>query len=138
VPLCIHRAPLGTHERMIGFLIEHFAGLFPLWLAPVQVAVLPVASAHETYARDVDRRLRDSGIRVEFMSPEESLGKRIREGEKLKIPYLLVLGDKEAQSQTVTARNVKTKQQVPVALAAFADSAAQEIRSRALEYSIGS
>jgi len=138
VPLCIHRAPLGTHERMIGFLIEHFAGLFPLWLAPVQVAVLPVASAHETYARDVDRRLRGAGVRVEFMSPEESLGKRIREGEKLKIPYLLVLGDKEAQSETVTVRNVKTKQQVPVALAAFADSVAQEIRSRALEYSVGS
>jgi len=137
VPLCIHRAPLGTHERMIGFLIEHFAGHFPLWLSPVQVAVLPVAAVHAGYATSVMQQLREQGIRTAFMDPEESLGKRIRTGEQQRIPYLLVLGDKEAQGRSVAVRNVKTKQQVTVPLKEFIEKTVADVRERKLVASIG-
>lgn len=137
VPLCIHRAPLGTHERFVGFLIEHFAGLFPLWLAPVQVALLPVADAHEEYARSVEAKLQAQGIRTEYLDASESLGKRIRNGEKQKIPYLLVLGDKEVSCEGVAARNVKTKEQVEVSLSEFIEKTVADIAERRLEASIG-
>ena len=137
VPLCIHRAPLGTHERFIGFLIEQFAGLFPLWLAPVQLAVIPVASAHADYANDVVAQLKEHGMRVQYMDPAESLGKRVREGEKMKIPYLLVLGDEEIKGTSVSVRNVKTKQQVTVPLKEFIEKTVGDIKERKLEASIG-
>jgi threonyl-tRNA synthetase len=135
VPLCIHRAPLGTHERFIGFLIEHFAGHFPLWLAPVQVGVLPVAGAHAEYANRLMTQLTDAGVRCEYLDPEESLGKRIREGERLKIPYLLVLGDKEAQEDSVAVRNVQTKEQVTVPFAEFLEKTRSDIVERRLKQS---
>lgn len=137
VPLCIHRAPLGTHERFIGFLIEHFAGHFPLWLAPVQVALLPVASVHEDYAKSVEEKLKEKGIRTEFLDANESLGKRIRLGEQQRIPYLLVLGDKEKESDGVAVRNVKTKQQVEVSLSEFIKKTSEDIEKRSLHHSIG-
>jgi threonyl-tRNA synthetase len=137
VPLCIHRAPLGTHERTIGFLIEHFAGHFPLWLAPVQVALLPVADAHEKYAREVEEKLKENGIRVQFLCSESSLAKRIREGEKQRIPYLLVLGDKEVGSKGVAVRNVKTKEQVEVAFSEFLKKTLSDIQNRQILHSIG-
>ena len=137
VPLCIHRAPLGTHERMIGFLIEHFAGLFPLWLAPVQINIMPVADVHEEYAAEVAAKLKEKKMRVEILGSSESLGKRVREGEKKKVPYLLVLGDKEKESQGVTVRNIKTKEQVEVSLAEFIEKTVEDIISRNLEASIG-
>ncbi|HLD71203.1 MAG TPA: threonine--tRNA ligase [Candidatus Peribacteraceae bacterium] len=137
VPLCIHRAPLGTHERFIGFLIEHFAGLFPLWLAPVQAALLPVAGPHEAYARSIQDQLKKAGIRSEYMDPAESLGKRIREGEKMKIPYLLVIGDKEVAEKAVAVRNVKTKEQVTVTFEEFLEKTKGDISQRKLDYSIG-
>ena len=137
VPLCIHRAPLGTHERTIGFLIEHFAGHFPLWLAPVQVAVLPVAQAHEPYARSVAAQLKEKGMRVEYMDAVDSLGKRIRAGEQQRIPYLLVCGEKEAKDSSVAVRNVKTKEQSTLALAEFIQKTLADITERKLEASIG-
>ncbi|MDD4318905.1 MAG: threonine--tRNA ligase [Candidatus Peribacteraceae bacterium] len=137
VPICIHRAPLSTHERLIGFLIEQFAGLFPLWLAPVQVALIPVAGAHEAYAKDLERRMKEQGIRTQVMDPADSLGKRVREGEKWKIPYLLVIGDKEAESKSVAVRNVSTKQQVTVPFEEFVAKTAEDIRERRLRASIG-
>jgi len=137
VPICIHRAPLGTHERTIGFLIEHFAGLFPLWLAPVQAAVLPVAKTHEEYAKKITKQLKEKGIRVEFHDSAQSLGKRIREGEKQKIPYLLVVGDKEVSDDSVTVRNVKTKEQVTVPLKEFREKTVEDVAKRRLEASIG-
>jgi threonyl-tRNA synthetase len=135
VPLCIHRAPLGTHERFIGFLIEHFAGHFPLWLAPVQVAVIPVAGAHEGYAKTVLDGLLSAGVRAEYMDPGESLGKRVREGERMRIPYLLVLGDKEVESQSVALRNVHTKAQVTIPLAEFTQKTVADIQERKLHSS---
>ncbi len=137
VPLCIHRAPLGTHERFIGFLIEHFAGHFPLWMAPVQVAVLPVADVHEEYGSEVATELLKQGIRIEYMNSEESLGKRIREAEQLRIPYVLVLGDREQEAKSVAVRNVHSKQQVTVALSEFMQKTVDDIKERRLVASIG-
>lgn len=137
VPLCIHRAPLGTHERFIGFLIEHFAGHFPLWLAPAQIAVLPVAETHEHYACDTATELLKRGMRIEYMNSKESLGKRIREGEQWRIPYLLVLGDKEEKDNAVSVRNVQTKEQVTVPLDEFIRRTAEDIAERRLRPSIG-
>jgi len=131
-PLVIHRAPLGTHERFIGFLIEHFGGSFPLWLSPVQVAVLPVADVHAKYAKQVHDKLFEEGIRVEILSPEETLGKRIRESEKQKIPYMLVIGDKEKESDSVNIRNFKTKEQKAYKLNGFIKSVIEEIKERRL------
>jgi len=122
---------------MIGFLIEHFAGLFPLWLAPVQINIMPVADVHEEYAAEVAAKLKEKKMRVEILGSSESLGKRVREGEKKKVPYLLVLGDKEKESQGVTVRNIKTKEQVEVSLAEFIEKTVEDIISRNLEASIG-
>ncbi|MDD5624052.1 MAG: threonine--tRNA ligase, partial [Candidatus Peribacteraceae bacterium] len=138
VPLCIHRAPLSTHERMIGFLIEHFAGHFPLWLAPVQAVVLPVAAPHEAYGKKVLDLLRGEGMRVEASDSSESLGKRIRDGETQRVPYILVVGDKEVESESVAVRNVKTKKQVTVSLKEFVEKTAGDIAERRLTCSIGS
>ena len=137
VPLCIHRAPLGTHERFIGFLIEHFAGLFPLWLSPVQVGIIPVAEPHEAYARELERRLKEAGARVQYFDSADSLGRRVREGEKWKIPLLLVLGDKEAANDSVAVRNVATKAQVTVTVEEFLAKTLEDIRERRLSASIG-
>ena len=101
VPAIIHRAPLGTHERFIGFLIEHFAGAFPLWLSPEQVRILPVSEKHADYAQTVLAQLRAAGIRASI-SADDSLGKRIRESKVAKLPYFLVVGDAEVAASTAT------------------------------------
>ena len=103
-PICIHRAPLSTHERLIGFLIEHYAGAFPLWLSPVQVAIIPISEKHDSYARKIEKDLKDNNIRVETKNENETLGKKIREAEMQKIPYLLILGDKEISANAVSVR----------------------------------
>lgn len=103
-PICIHRAPLGTHERTIGFLIEHYAGAFPLWLSPVQVAIIPISEKHLTYAKDVQKQLKDSNVRVELRDENETLGKKIRSAEMQKIPYLLIVGDREIEAKSVGVR----------------------------------
>src|SRR6185437_11973384 len=100
----IHRAISGSLERFLGIAIEHFAGAFPLWLAPVQAVVLPVSEKHAAYAREVCDELRKAGIRVE-LKDNESLGKRIREIKKEKIPCHIVVGDAEAEAKTVTVEN---------------------------------
>ena len=131
-PLVIHRAPLGTHERFIGFLIEHFGGAFPVWLAPVQVVLLPVAQVHEAYAITLKDELFKKGVRVEIMTSEDSLGKRIRNAEKQKIPYMLVMGDEEVKNETVTVRDYKTKEQVSKLKGEFVEGLLMEIETRAL------
>jgi len=129
-PLVIHRAPLGTHERFIGFLIEHFGGAFPAWLAPVQVALIPVADIHEKYARELQKEMFEKGVRVELLTADETLGKRIRNSEKLKIPYMLVVGDKEVEEKTVTVRDYKTKEQESVDSGSFVKKLVKEIAER--------
>ena len=98
---------------------------------------MPVADVHEEYAAEVAAKLKEKKMRVEILGSSESLGKRVREGEKKKVPYLLVLGDKEKESQGVTVRNIKTKEQVEVSLAEFIEKTVEDIISRNLEASIG-
>ncbi|MBI5412643.1 threonine--tRNA ligase [Candidatus Peregrinibacteria bacterium] len=132
VPLCIHRAPLGTHERFIGFLIEHFGGMFPVWLAPVQVQILPIADAHVAEAKKIVDALRAQFIRADVVLPTETLGKRIRNAELLKVPYMAVLGDKEIEAKKLNIRDYKTKAQTEFAVEAFTGKILEEIRTRAL------
>jgi len=101
-PIVIHRAPLGTHERFIGFLIEHTAGNFPLWLAPEQVRILPIGEGHQTYAETLADTFKNASIRVSTDASSESLGKRIRNAKLQKIPYLIVVGDKEIETNTLS------------------------------------
>ncbi|MBX7110008.1 MAG: threonine--tRNA ligase [Chitinophagales bacterium] len=103
-PLVIHRAPLGTHERFIGFLIEHYAGNFPVWLAPRQVAILPISDRHLEYAKRLESIFRKQHIRLETDARSEKIGKKIRDAEMKKIPYMLVIGDKEEQEGKVSVR----------------------------------
>lgn len=104
VPLIIHRAPLGTHERFIGFLLEHYAGKFPVWLAPVQVKILPISDKFMDYANNVKALLRSKGIRVEIDERQEKIGKKIREAELARVPYMLVVGEKEAAENKLSIR----------------------------------
>ena len=104
VPLCIHRAPLGSHERMIGFLIEHYAGNFPVWLSPEQVRIIPITDAHHEYAAGLEKQLKDVGIRASADMGSGRMGAKIRAAQLLKVPYMLVVGDKEVAGQTVSIR----------------------------------
>ena len=101
-PAIIHRAPLGTHERFIGFLIEHFGGNFPLWLAPEQIRVIPVSELHLEYATQVRDELKSVGIRVTLDDSNESMGKKIRNAKTQRLPYFVVLGDREVAEKNVT------------------------------------
>jgi len=103
-PLCIHRAPLGTHERFIGFLIEHFGGDFPLWLAPKQVVILPISDKFINYAKDIEEKLLNENIRVSVDARSEKVGAKIRDAELNKIPVMLIAGEKEAKNQSVSVR----------------------------------
>lgn len=103
-PLIIHRAPLGTHERFIGFLLEHYAGKFPAWLAPVQVKLLPISDKFLDYAKTVADKLKKSDIRAEVDDRSEKIGKKIRDTELMKVPYMLVVGEKEVNENKVAIR----------------------------------
>ncbi len=104
-PVMIHRALLGSMERFVGILIEHYGGRFPLWLAPIQAVVLPVADRHNERAAEVAVRLRGNGLRAQVDERTESVGRKIRDAELSKAPYMLVVGDKEAESETVSVRH---------------------------------
>ena len=106
-PVLIHRAPFGSLERLIGILIEQYAGDFPLWLAPEQVRLLPVTADHWTYADDAAAQMRLVGVRVEVDKSGERLGKMIRNSEKAKIPVMSVIGDKEVEAQSLSIRTRK-------------------------------
>ena len=103
-PLIIHRAPLGTHERFIGFLLEHYAGKFPLWLSPIQVKVLPISDKFNEYAQSVNQQLLNAGIRSELDDRAEKIGKKIRDTELMKVPYMLIIGEKEQTENAVSVR----------------------------------
>ena len=103
-PLIIHRAPLGTHERFIGFLLEHYAGKFPVWLAPLQVKILPISDKFIDFAQSVQKQLRKAGIRVEIDDRQEKIGRKIRDTELLRVPYMLVLGEKEMNNNQLSVR----------------------------------
>jgi threonyl-tRNA synthetase len=103
-PLCLHRAPLGTHERFVGFLIEHYAGVFPVWLAPTQAMIIPIADRHVEFARQVEKRLVAEGMRVKVDDGTERMQNKIRKAQGMKIPYMLVVGDKEREADAVSLR----------------------------------
>ncbi len=129
-PVMIHRALLGSFERFIGILIEHYAGEFPLWLAPVQALILPIADRHVEYAREVASALEEAGLRSEVDERTESVGKKIREGELRKAPYMLVVGDKEAEARQVSVRRHREGDLGAMAVEDFAARASEEIRNR--------
>ena len=103
-PLIIHRAPLGTHERFIGFLLEHYAGKFPVWLAPLQAKILPISDKFMPYAQEVLAELRKAGVRAEIDDRNEKIGKKIRDTELMKVPYMLVIGEKEMTEGQLSIR----------------------------------
>jgi threonyl-tRNA synthetase len=127
----IHRAPLSTHERFMAFLLEHYAGAFPTWLSPVQVKILPIADRHHEYAQMVAKTLKEQGIRVELDDRSERLSAKIRDAQLMKIPYMLVVGDTEAQDQTVAVRKREGGAQEVRPLSEFVDATALEIAKRA-------
>lgn len=130
-PVMLHRVIFGSIERFIGILIEHFAGAFPLWLAPTQVKVIPIKNEyHLEYSKEVFKLLEDNGIRVELDDREEKLGYRIREAQMKKIPYQLVLGDKERDERTVTYRQYGEQKQTTVTLDEFIAMALNQIQSK--------
>jgi threonyl-tRNA synthetase len=115
----IHRALLGSIERFMGILIEHCAGAFPLWLAPVQVRILTVTDDYKDYAGKVFKELRHSGWRVELDGRNEKLGYKIREAQLAKIPYALIVGEKEVQAQTIAPRRRGGENLTPMSVADF-------------------
>ncbi len=104
IPLIIHRAPLGTHERFIGFLLEHYAGRLPLWLSPVQIKILPISDKFLPYAKEIFIQLKKAGIRVETDERSEKVGKKIRDAELNKVPYMLVIGERETTERKLAIR----------------------------------
>jgi threonyl-tRNA synthetase len=127
----IHRALIGSPDRFLGILIEHFGGHFPLWLAPEQVRIIPVTDVHLDYARTVLAQLKDAGLRAELDDSNESMGKKIRGAKTERAPYFLVIGDQEVAAGTVTVEhNVKGKIGV-MPVADFVASAVKEVKERA-------
>lgn len=131
-PLIIHRAPLGTHERFIGFLLEQYAGKFPLWLAPRQVKVLPISDKFGDYAKAVTQSLKKAGIRAEMDDRNEKIGKKIRDTELLKVPYMLVIGEKEVNEGKVAVRRQGKGDLGTSTVEEFIEKAVAEIRNREL------
>jgi threonyl-tRNA synthetase len=129
-PLIIHRAPLGTHERFIGFLLEHYAGKLPLWLAPVQVKILPISDKFQDYAKTVSDKLKKADIRVGVDDMNEKIGKKIRDTELQKVPYMLVVGEKEMNENKVAVRKQGTGENVVEGVDEFIEKIKAEIRSR--------
>ncbi|MEK7542895.1 MAG: threonine--tRNA ligase, partial [Patescibacteria group bacterium] len=126
----IHRSSIGAFERTMALLIEHYAGAFPLWLAPVQVAVLPVSDKHVPYAKTVIKTLEEHGIRTELPEANETLGKRIRTAELMKIPLIVVVGDKEAGDKSVNVRERGKKDTQTIPLTKFAEETSKRATER--------
>ncbi len=129
-PIVVHRSSIGAIERVMAFLIEHYAGAFPTWLAPVQVKILPIADRHIEYAQKVALQLRSSNIRVEIDDRSERLSAKIRDAQLEKIPYMLVVGDKEAEQNQVAVRSRQGGNQEVLGIAEFQQKVSQEISTK--------
>ena len=128
IPVMIHRAVLGSLERFFGILIENYAGHFPLWLAPEQVRIVPVKDAHKAYAEEIVAMLKAKGFRATIDERNERLGFKIREAQMQKIPYMAVVGDKEVESKTISARKAKGGEEVdPMSMGDFVDYLSKEL-----------
>lgn len=129
-PIVIHRVAYGSIERFIGILIEHYAGKFPTWLAPVQVKILPIADRHADYAYDLKRKMQSKGIRVEVDDRSEKIGYKIREAQLQKNPYMLIVGDKEVEEQTISVRSRDQGELGAQAVDGFIDQVLVDIKDR--------
>jgi threonyl-tRNA synthetase len=133
IPLCIHRAPLSTHERMVGFLIEHYAGNFPVWLSPEQVRVISITDGQNDYAESLAKQLRESGIRAHADLSSQRMNAKIRQAQLMKVPYMLVVGDNEMQAGQVSLRARDGSQQNNIPLDEFIARAKDKIARRVNE-----
>ncbi|MEM7080453.1 MAG: threonine--tRNA ligase, partial [Pseudomonadota bacterium] len=134
VPYCIHRAPFSTHERFVAFLIEHYAGAFPTWLAPVQVQLLTVSEQYDPQAQAIVDRLRGHMVRAELAPSNDTLPKKIRQGTTSKIPNLLILGEREVEEGTVTLRRYGHREQHTMTVDTFETALLETIKSRSMEF----
>jgi threonyl-tRNA synthetase len=128
-PVVLHRAVTGTTERFLGVLIEHFAGAFPVWLAPIQAVLVPIADRHVGYAREVDAKLKAQGVRVMVDERNDRMNAKIRDAQNQKIPYMLVVGDKEAANGEVALRLRSGENPGPVSLEAFLEKVKADIEA---------
>ena len=131
-PLCIHRAPLSTHERFIGFLIEHFGGDFPLWLAPVQIVLLPISDKYLNYANNLKEKFVDRGFRVKLDDRPDKIGAKIRQSEIDRIPLMVVVGEKEEQDNSLSLRRRFIAKQRTLSIDNFILDIQKEIMNRSL------
>jgi threonyl-tRNA synthetase len=131
-PVMLHRALLGSVERFMGVLIEHYAGAFPIWLAPVQVVLIPISERHQEHARAVKQKLQAAGLRVKLDDRSEKMGYKIREAQTQKVPYMLVIGDKEIESGQVSVRNRFNGDEGSEQLDSFTKKVAELVETRAV------
>jgi threonyl-tRNA synthetase len=135
--VAIHRVIFGSYERFIGILTEHFAGAFPTWLAPIQARVIPISEKHAAYARTVHQRLRAARLRAELDDRNEKLGYRIRDAQLRKVPYMLVVGEREAQGGTVSLRHRTGEDLGAVPLDRVMADLLRETATRSLTLTVG-
>ena len=133
VPLCIHRAPLSTHERLVGFLLEHYAGSFPVWLSPEQVRVISITDNQNEYAEEIAKQLRENGIRAHADLSAQRMNAKIRQAQLMKVPYMLVVGDNEMQAEQVSLRVRDGSRQNDMQLSDFISRVKDKIERRAAE-----
>ena len=133
-PLCIHRAPLSTHERFVGFLIEHYGGDFPVWLSPIQIAILPVSEKTNHYAYEVEKQLTEAGFRTTIDDKPDKIGSKIRNAELNKIPIMAVIGEKEAQNNTLSLRRRFVGDQGELSIDKIINDLTKEIKQRSQPY----
>ncbi|HFC12925.1 MAG TPA: threonine--tRNA ligase, partial [Anaerolineae bacterium] len=131
-PIMIHRAPFGSMERFVGILIEHFNGAFPLWMSPLQVMMIPIADRHIEYAESVAKQLRDAGMRVKVDAGSDRMNKKIRNAQLQKTPFMLVVGDKEAEAGQVSVRTRNNENRGSQSVAEFMAHAATLIATHSL------
>src|SRR3990170_6916444 len=125
----IHRALLGSMERFMGVLIEHFAGAFPVWLSPMQAVVIPIADRHLDYARNIQGQLEKAGLRIEVDERNERMNAKIRDAQNQKIPYMMVVGDREVENQTIAVRLRSEENLGAMGLDAFQELVRRDIQS---------
>ncbi|MFQ5574555.1 MAG: threonine--tRNA ligase [Terriglobia bacterium] len=132
-PIMIHRALLGSMERFVGCLIEHYGGAFPVWLSPIQAVILPIADRHLDYGREVRGRLRDEGVRVELDERSESIGKKIRDAQLQKVPYMIVVGDNEVDEGTLAVRSRDGSDERGVEIGTFVNALTEQIERKSVK-----
>jgi threonyl-tRNA synthetase len=132
--LIIHRAPLSTHERLVGFLLEHYGGAFPVWLAPIQAVIIPVSDRHLEYARRLETELKTESIRVKLDTRSERMNLKIRQAQLQRIPCMLVVGDKEMSAESISVRLRSGEQTNDIAFTQFKSAILTAVVDRTKEF----